>query len=622
MKKKKKLGLGFADEIAKVRAQTNRSERYISANWTENLIPNFNPETSELEGKNKWAVTIFLSFVLFAFFIIFLRLFHLQIVLGKQNKELADGNRIQVKVIHAPRGVIYDRNGKVLASNSPGFRVYDPETKKIRILDREHAFEMEVKNDPRAKNLEVDNIRSYALGETTAHIVGFLGEISQDQLKQATYKTHKAGDWIGKEGIEAQYESILKGIDGGEIIEVDSKGNKIRTLRTNAPIPGQNIYLTIDADFQKLVFEKLKEAIQKSGSCCGSALSADPQTGQILALVSFPSYDPNLFTKGEDDGILGEILTDPNSPILDRAIGGSYPPGSTYKIISSIAALESGKVTPQTLVEDTGVVNLGTFSFSNWYFSQYGKTEGPVNLVKALQRSNDTYFYQISRQIGEEALTSWSKSLYLGKKLGIDLPGEVEGLVPSNDWKKQTFGEVWYPGDTLHMSIGQGFLLTTPVQVLGFTSFIAADGILNKPQLILKVTRGNTVTSEFKTKVIASGLVKPDNLKVIKEGLEQVAKNGGTAWPFFTFPISTAGKTGTAEFGHPKNKTHAWYTAYAPSDDPKITMTVLIEAGGEGSTNASPVVKEAFRWFFSPDKTSLLKDVYPVSTESAQQLGE
>ncbi|KKQ81718.1 MAG: Peptidoglycan glycosyltransferase [Candidatus Daviesbacteria bacterium GW2011_GWF2_38_7] len=255
---------------------------------------------------------------------------------------------------------------------------------------------------------------------------------------------------------------------------------------------------------------------------------------------------------------------------------------------------------------------MGQFKFSNWYFNQYGKVEGPVNLEKALKRSNDTYFYKISQIIGENALVDWSKKLHLGQMLGIDIPGEAKGLVPDNDWKQKNFDVPWYPGDTLHMSIGQGFVLTTPLQVLGITSYIAADGIIYKPQLLLSQ----------KPEVLVSNLIAGDKIEIVKEGLRQVTKEGGTAWPFFVFPIETAGKTGTAEYGDPKDRTHAWYTSYAPADDPKIALTVLVEGGGEGSSVASPIAKEVYRWYFSPDKSNLIKDVYVSATDSGRPMGE
>ncbi len=582
-----------------------------SSEWKDRLLPNFDPNLKEFD-KNPWITTSFLVLTLVSFFAVFLRLTSLQIVKGSVNRELADGNRVQIKIIHAPRGVIYDRNGKILAANAPAFRLFDPDTKKARLITREEALKLEVKNDPAERDLEVDNVRTYPYGEKLAHVLGYAGEISEQSLKSPKFADYRIGDRIGLSGIEAQYESILRGKDGGEIIEVDSKNNKLRTLRRQAPVPGQNIYLTIDVELQKRVFEQTQKALIQSGSCCGAAVVQDPSSGQILALLSWPSFDPNMFTKYHDEEQINEILTRADSPILNRAIAGIYPPGSTFKIISSIAVVTSGKITPQTEFFDTGEIYLGAFRFSNWYFNQYGKTEGSVNLVKALKRSTDTYFYQVAQILGLDPLIAWARKMRLGDAVGIDIPGEGTGLVPDGTWKLKSIGEVWYPGDTLHLSIGQGFILTTPLQILNITSFVANNGNLYRPRLLLNAGK----------QLLLSNIITPDQLKPVKEGLSEVPKAGGTAWPFFSFPIATAGKTGTAEYGDTKGRTHAWYTAYAPNDDPKIAMTVLIEAGGEGSSVAAPVVKETFRWYFSPDKNKLIQDVYFQATESGKTLGE
>jgi|Napbiome12C3dose_1001474.scaffolds.fasta_scaffold00049_13 penicillin-binding protein 2 len=622
VRKRKSLGFGFSDEVGKVTDKTGHFKKTPSPDWADFLIPNFQPEKEHKHEENSWRVIFFFAVCLVSFFIIFVRLFHLQIVRGSENRSLADGNRIQVKIIHAPRGVIFDRNGKILAANSPAFRFTDPLAKgyKVRLVTREEAMEWEVRKDPRALSLEVDNVRNYPLGEKFAHVIGFLGEISETQLKNKEYKGYRQGDQIGQMGVEAEYEKTLRGIDGGEIIEVDSLGRKVRTLRMKPPIPGQNVYLSIDASLQEKIFDLVKETLQKTGSCCGAVVAADPGTGKILALLSLPSFDPNLFTKNPDERAISEIFLSPVAPILNRVIGGTYPPGSTYKIVSSLAALDSGQVTETTSFQDNGVLYLGPYKFSNWYFNQYGKTEGSVDLLKALQRSNDIYFYEIARLIGEDSLIKWSKKLYLGSKLNIDLPGEVEGLVPDDKWKQKTYNQPWYPGDTLHMSIGQGFVLTTPLQILGVTSYIAVDGVLYKPQLLLS----------DKPKILTDKLISQEKLDLVKKGLMLVPKEGGTAWPFFTFPIQTAGKTGTAEYGDPKDRTHAWYTSFAPVDDPKIALTVLIEGGGEGSSIASPIAKEAFRFYFSPDKSNLMKDIVGeaassadvTATDSAKTLGE
>lgn len=567
-----------------------------------------------------------MALVVVVFFGLFLRLFHLQIVEGQKNRELADGNRIQIKVIHAPRGVIFDRNGKILASNAPAFRLSDPDSKKSTIVSREDALEMEAKQDPRFDRLEIDNVRSYPDGEKAAHLLGYVSEITEDQLKKLNDPqngNYHFGDRIGQSGIESVYENLLRGRDGGEIIEADASGKKLRTIRTVPPVAGKNVYLTVDAEVQNQLYDQLKAGVEKAGSCCGAAVAEDPLNGQILALVSYPSFDNNLFTSANvAEDKLSQILTSPQSPILNRAIGGTYPPGSTFKILTSMAALGSGKITPDTIFEDNGQLFLGPYKFTNWYFTQYGKVEGPVNMIKALQRSNDTYYYQVAQTIGEKTLIDWSKQLLFGLKLGIDLPGEAGGLVADNDWKLKNTGQVWYPGDTLHMAIGQGFLLVTPLQILGLTSFIASDGHYYQPTLFLKAAEGDQTVMQFKAKTLLSNVVAQADIKVIKAGMSKVPKDGGTAWPFFTFPIVTAGKTGTAEFGDPKNKTHAWYTSFAPADNPKIALTVLVEAGGEGSNVSAPIAKEFYRWYFSPDKKSLLKDIYQVSTDSAKTLGE
>ncbi|MDD5416164.1 MAG: penicillin-binding protein 2 [Candidatus Daviesbacteria bacterium] len=616
--KKRNLGPGFLEEVTKATAKVGPPagglKKGEESSWTDFLLPNFHPENQELPKIRIWRIVFFLSLCLVLFFIIFLRLFHLQIVEGKSNRALADGNRIQVKVVHAPRGVIFDRNGKILAANSPAFRLnFSSEDKfKTKYVTREEALEWEVKNDPRVLNLEVDNVRTYSLGAEFAHVVGFLGEITENQLKSQEFKDYHPGDVIGQIGIEAQYEKILRGTDGGEIIEVDSTGRKLRTLRHQAPIPGQNIYLSIDASLQEKLFELMKEALSKSGSCCAAAVAEDPTSGKILALVSLPSFDPNVFSQNDNDGIISEILSRSDSPILNRVIGGTYPPGSTFKIIPALAALASGKISPDTVFEDTGVMYLGSYRFSNWYFNQYGKTEGFLNLTKAIERSNDTYFYKIAQIVGEGSLVDWAGKLNLGGKLGIDLPGEETGLIPTNEWKQNNFRQPWYPGDTLHMAIGQGFVLATPLQILGITSYIAGEGILYKPELLLNDS----------PKIIASNLLSKEHVAKVKEGMKLVPQAGGTAWPFFSFPIPTAGKTGTAEYGDPKGKTHAWYTSFAPVDDPKIALTVLVEGGGEGSSVAAPIVKEVYRWYFSPDKNKLIQDVYGSATESGRVLGE
>lgn len=605
---KKKFGPGFIESLSKTISQTGHFEKVKELDWKDSLLPGF--KVSKDQEKSNARILFFGILTLVLFFILFLRLFHLQIVKGEENKKLAKGNRIKVKIIHAPRGVIFDRTGKVLAQNQAGFRILDPQIKKAEVLTREKALELEAKNDPRAKVLEVDNIRTYPQGQLLAHVVGYVGEISEEKLKDPKFKDYKIGDRVGVSGIEAEYENLLRGKDGGEIIEVDAKGSPLRTLGIVHPIAGQNLNLSLDLDLQKIAFQNLKTALEKSGSCCGAVVAVDPGTGEILSLVSYPSFDPNIFGSGSEK--TEEILSDKNYPILNRAIGGTYPPGSTFKIISSAAALSSGKITPQTEILDSGQITISGQKFSNWYFTEYGRLEGPVNLTKAIKRSTDTYFYFVAQTLGEGPIIDWARKLKLGSRLGIDIPGEVEGLVGDPIWKEKTQGLPWYPGDSLHLSIGQGFILATPLQIMGVTEYIANNGKLYKPHLL---ARSNP-------QILVKDLISSQNLAIIKDGLKEAASNGGTAWPFFSFPIQTAGKTGTAEYGDPKGKTHAWYTSFAPVDNPKIVVTVLVEGGGEGSSVCAPVVKEIMRYYFSQDKNNLIKDSYGVASESARTLGE
>lgn len=575
--------------------------------WEDTFIPYFQTVEGENFKPNNFKITIFFTVILIIFFVIFLRIFHLQITEGTYNRQLADGNRIQVRIIHAPRGIIFDRNGVILARNDPGFKL------GTNFISRDEVLKMEIKQDPKFKDLEIDNIRVYPFKEITAHLLGYVGEINQMELKTPKFKDYNQGNLIGRGGVEEAYESFLRGKDGGEVIEVDAKGRKLRSLRTVEAIPGNNLYLTIDSDLEKQVFNQLVMAVKKVGVCCAAAVVTDPQSGQILSMVSLPSYDPQN---------INDYLNAEDFPILNRAIAGLYPPGSTFKIASSLAGLSMGKITAQTSFEDTGVVNLGPYTFTNWYFTQYGKLEGSVNLVKALQRSNDTYFYHLAQLTGEKILQDTARKLGFGKKVGIDIPGEVDGLIPDNEWKLKTTGQIWFPGDTLHMAIGQGFVLTTPLQISNLTVTVASLGKIYPSHLGLKITNAEgKLMKEFRFNESKEKWKKED-LELVKKGLKEVTRQGGTAWPFFNFPIESAGKTGTAEFGDLAGKIHAWYTGFAPSDDPKIAVTVLVEGGGEGSSVAAPVVKEIMRWFFSPDKNNLIKDLGEVASDSAKTLGE
>ena len=395
--------------------------------------------------------------------IVLLRLFFIQIIRGNYYRSLSDTNRIKTIIIHGPRGIIFDRSGKPLVYNVPGFRqTVDGKTK---LISQSEA----IKIIASGKNLEIDSLRQYPFKEAMIHLLGYLGQVSEEELKTEEFSGYSSGDVVGKMGIERQYEDFLKGEDGRQLAEIDSKGIVIRKLGETDPVPGRNITLTIDSDLQEKSYEAMKN-VKK-----GAVVVSTPKGG-ILALVSKPSFDPNLFTLGQgykvsaatasSSGYLSVsgILNDSgNQPFLNRAISGVYPPGSTFKLITAAAGLENKIIDTSYKVTDTGVIKLGEFSFANWYFTNYGRMEGDVNVQKAIKRSNDIFFYKLAEKVGLEKLSEMARQFGIGIGLGIDLGGETKGLVPTDSWKRKNIGEPWYLGDTYHYGIGQGYLLATPL---------------------------------------------------------------------------------------------------------------------------------------------------------------
>lgn len=543
---------------------------------------------------------------------LFLRLFYLQILQGPRFRYLSNSNRIRTIIVHAPRGVIFDRNGIPLVFNIPGFR----ETingKTVQVEEKE-ALSLIAKGK---KDLEVDSLREYPYKDTLAHVLGYLGQISKDELSTAQYSSYNAGELIGKSGIEQEYESKLKGIDGKQLVEIDARGNPVRKLGESDPVPGQDITLTIDSTLQKAVFEATK-SVKK-----GAAIVSSPK-GEILAMVSRPSFDTNFFTMGpgyhgaSDSSYLSlsDILLDSqNQPLLDRAIAGNYPPGSTFKLVVASAGLENKIIDENYQVEDTGILQVGAFSFSNWYYTGYGGKDGEVNVVKGIKRSNDIFFYKLAEKVGVDKVSEEAQKFGLGKKLGVDLQGEAPGLVPTPEWKEKTIGEPWYLGDTYHYGIGQGFLLTTPLQVNGWTQVIANGGTLYVPHLL----------NNQKPIIKNQNILSEANISLIKEGMVEACSPGGVAWPLFQFrvhnsklridnknilgvdiasgsadtrQITIACKTGTAEHGGSNPEPHAWITLFAPAYNTQIIVTVLAESSGEGSNIAAPIAKKILEsWF-------------------------
>ncbi|OGD94367.1 hypothetical protein A2697_00100 [Candidatus Curtissbacteria bacterium RIFCSPHIGHO2_01_FULL_41_44] len=512
-----------------------------------------------------------------ALFISLARLFMLTVVNGEKYRSLAEENRVRLVTIEAARGKIFDRNGKLMADSLTNYFLKKGEN--VLSISYEQAQDLE-KSGLAHEDFEggLGKIfrsvtREYLLGSAAAHILG--------------YTTGVGEEGAGRLGIEASYDNFLKGQAGKKLIEVDANERKVSILGSIDPEAGRDLTLTIDATLQKIVYEVLKKHAERVGSG-GTVILQNPSSGEVLALVSYPSFDPTDISR---------FLESSNQPFFNRAVSGIYPPGSIFKIISALSALESGKITGETEIEDVGEFELGGVRFSNWYYNQYGGRDGILKVDRAIARSNDIYFYRISEKVGLDGLRKMAIKFGFGQKSGIDLPEESLGLVPDEVWKKSTLGAPWYLGDTLHFSIGQGFMLVTPIQINSMTSYMAS-GKLTRPYLVSKIGSPPAGRGEFEigSKIIGEKLVSEENYKLVREGMRKACQTGGTGWPFFDAAYSVGCKTGTAEksLGNP----HAWFTAFVPFDDPKISITVIIEEGGEGSGVAGPVAKEILDWWF------------------------
>ncbi len=539
------------------------------------------------------------------------RLILLQVIQGNYYRNLANSNRIKTIIIHAPRGTIFDRSGNPLVYNVPGFR--QTVNGKTKLIGRDEAISLLAKN---TKNLEIDSLRQYPYKDSMVHLLGYLGQVSPSDLKTPAYRDYLSGDVVGKMGIEKEYESLLKGEDGKQLGETDSMGKVVRKLGQTDPIPGKNIRLTIDKSLQQKAYNSMKN-IKK-----GAVIASTPK-GEILAIVSKPSFDPNLFTQGSDYKVASDsayptvtdVLQDlDNQPFLNRAIGGVYPPGSTFKIVVAAAGLASNVIDTNYSIKDTGIIRINEFSFANWFYTDHGGTDGEVNVIKGLKRSNDIFFYKLAEKIGVDRLSSVSEKFGLGKILGIDLDGEQSGLVPTREWKQKVIGEPWYLGDTYHYGIGQGYLLTTPLQVNVWTQSVANNGKIYRPHIL----------KDIGDEVLAKNIFDSKTTNPVRQGMIEACQTGGVAYPLFEFKVKNsklkvnnrdilkvatgsadlrqivvACKTGTAQHGGEQTKPHAWITLFAPANNPQIVLTVLAEESGEGSGVAAPIAKEILTEWFS-----------------------
>ncbi len=575
-----RFGLGFADSLF---------HRSISSR--KGMVPEV-----KVAGRG-WTVALFLIPVFGGFAAIFVRLVWLTAVMGESYRSLSDGNRVRVVATKAARGLIFDKQGRLLVANEPIYRIKkegikDGESPSYKFILRGEALSLMAGG--RETEVLEDVGRDYKYKVATSHLLGYVGDASADEVKEGKYIV---GDRIGRTGIEQEYDQLLRGEDGARLVEVDTGGQLLHEIGRKDPRPGENLRLSIDANLQEIAYGAF-------AGKPGALIASNPVTGEVLALVSSPGFDPVLFDGSEvSSAKVSQVFTDSLRPLFNRAIAGTYPPGSTFKVISAIAGLESGTIGRDFRYEDKGFVVLGDNkqSFSNWYFTQYGRTEGSVGVSRAIARSTDTFFYRVGEMLGADKLSSWARNFGLGQLTRIDLPGEVSGLVPDPAWKLKVKGERWFLGDTVIMAIGQGNLLTTPVQINRMTAIIASGGMSCHLRLVGLSAGEKTDCGKLP--------IEEANRKLVIEGMYGACAEGGTAFPLFNFPnkenrIPVACKTGTAEFGDPKNRTHAWLTAFVeegvsrPYGRDPIVITAVVEAGGEGSRAAAPIVRKVLTGYF------------------------
>lgn len=546
------------------------------------------------------------------------RLVQLQLLEGARNRELAEQNRIRIVRSLAPRGTIYDRNGRVLATSRLAFSVTavpehlraggreDPAPLLAEVLGlpvgkvraylagqgaagyeavpllrdapREVVARVE-EHSPYLSGVSVlaDAVRHYPHGQLAAHVLGYVREIGPRELGEPEHADYQPGDLIGKAGVEKVAERVLRGRDGGHQVEVDARGRRVRTLGAVPPIPGDGVRLTLAVELQRVAERGL-------GGRPGAAVALDPWTGEVLALASSPSYDPNLFI-GALSPADWRRLSGPEHRQQNRATTARYPPGSLFKIITAAAALEAGETSPDDWFQCTGVFRLGSWRLRCWKRDGHGD----INFTQGFGRSCNVMFAALGRRVGPEGLAAMARRFGLGQPAGVDLPEESAGLVPTPEWKRARRKRPWYGGDTCQLAVGQGDCLVTPLQMAQVVAAVANGGKLMRPHVILEMAgEAGPRAPEMAGNV---GL-RTSTLEAIREGMKAVVAPGGTAARIATRRYAIAGKTGTAQA--PRGAPHAWFAGFAPADEPKLAVAVIVEHGGNGSEVAAPIARSIF----------------------------
>ena len=551
------------------------------------------------------------------------RLWQIQILQGEYFLRLAEENRIRITSIVAPRGLIKDRHGRPLILNRAAFTVYLLPTElrdsaqvipevarklgmtpaevsdKLAAAAQERPFDPvllrrdvpkeaiaaleENRMDLPGVLVQVEPVRDYLHGALAAHLLGYLGEVDDRALATLRGQGYEAGELIGKDGVERIYDRYLKGRNGQIQAEVDAQGRPLRQLAKIPPSPGNTVTLGIDLDVQQAAEDAL-------GSRVGAVVAMDPNDGTIVALVSHPAFNPNLFATGITAPAWTRLLRDPLQPLLDRATQGGYPMGSVFKIVTATAALELGLVQPGTRFFCPGFYTLGNRVFHDH------EAHGSLNFLEGIAQSCNVVFWTLARPVGPDALARYAKMYGLGQTTGIDLVQESAGIVPDPDWKLRVWKEAWYPGDTLNSAVGQGFMLATPIQVARLVAAVANGGRLVTPHIVTEITspQGQALL-RVAPPPARTIQVYPQTLAVLQAGLVAVVTHG-TAASIQMPGLAVAGKTGTAE--NPHGRPHAWFAGYAPVKDPQLVVVALVENAGYGAEFAAPIVQRVLRVAF------------------------
>lgn len=587
------------------------------------------------------------GFVLLLFCLLFARFFYLQVSQGEHYHTLAEANRISILPVVPNRGLIFDRNGEVLAHNYSAytleivpskitnleatinelatvveiagrdrkrFKKLMGESKRFESLPiRTRLSDIEVArfaaNRYRFPGVEIKArlFRQYPKGESVSHVVGYISRINTQDLERleaaGESTNYRGSDYIGKIGVEQSYEKELHGITGFEEVETDAAGRAVRVLSRTPPISGNNLRLSLDS--------KLQEVAEKAfGERRGALVAIDPSSGDILAFVSKPGFDPNLFVDGIDSENWDLLNNSIDKPLNNRALRGLYPPGSTFKPFMALAGLELKKRTPQYTINDAGYFSLpgSSHRYRDWKLGGHGS----VDMHKSLVISCDTYYYGLANDLGIDKIFSFISQFGLGKMTGIDIEGEVAGLLPSQEWKMRRHKQKWYAGDTISVGIGQGYNLTTPLQLAFATAILASKGAAFRPHLVKQVKSSKTgAVSDIVTQPLYTLDLNPDNLERVRNALVDVTRPGGTAaragaGAAYVF----AGKTGTSQVigmkqgekyveskVQERHRDHALFIAYAPADNPRIALSVLVENGGHGGAAAAPIARLVLDYF-------------------------